>query len=74
MATNNEFHSYNPENIDVSGVTGSASATQFPTGTVKLLKFKARASNIGSFFIGETAVDCHFELDAGDQLAVKSAT
>jgi len=71
MSTCNEFYSYNPMSIDVSGVTGSAVALQFPTGSVKLLKFKARASNIGSFFIGETAVDCHYELDAGDSLSVE---
>lgn len=66
MSTSNEFYSNNPKMIDVSGVTGTATPTQFPTGSVKLVRFKARADNIGSFFIGETTVDCHFELDAGD--------
>jgi hypothetical protein len=68
---NSEYYANNPADIDVSGVTGNATAVQFPTGTVKLLKFKARASNQGSFFIGETPNDLHFELDAGDLLEVE---
>ena len=67
----NEFYSDNPKALDISGVTGSASVLQFPTGSVKLLYLKARADNIGSFFVGETAVDCHYELNAGDQLFVR---
>ena len=70
MSTCNEFYSHNPKMIDVTGVTGSATPLQFPSGTVKLLYFKARADNIGSFFVGETPVDCHYELDAGDSFNV----
>ena len=70
MSTCNEFYSNNPRALDVSGVTGSASVLQFPTGSVKLLYLKARADNEGSFFVGETAVDCHYELDAGDELSI----
>jgi len=71
MSTCNEFYSNNPKAIDVSGVTGSASVLQFPTGSVKLLYFKARADNIGSFFVGESPVDCHYELDAGNSLSLE---
>ena len=71
MSTCNEFYSNNPKAIDVSGVTGSASVLQFPTGSVKLLYFKARADNIGSFFIGESPVDCHYEMDAGNSLSLE---
>jgi len=70
MATNNEFYSYNPENIDVGGVTGSATPVQFPDKPVKILKFKARSTNGASFFVGETPYDLHYELDAGDELSV----
>lgn len=40
--------------------------TQFPSVQVKLARLKAWTSNIGSFFVGESASDLFFELDAGD--------
>lgn len=41
-------------------------ATQFPDIPAKLARFKPWSSNIGSFFIGESANDLFYELDAGD--------
>lgn len=50
-------------------VSGTATDTIFPTGTVSyLFKLRAYAANIGSFFIGFGATGTVFELDAGDEL------
>ena len=65
----NEFYSDNPKALDIGIVTGTKTATQFPTGSVKLLYLKARADNIGSFFVGETEHDLFYEIDAGDELS-----
>jgi len=51
---------------DIRLFSGTASALQFPAVPVKTIRFKAWSSNVGSFFIGETANDLFFELDAGD--------
>ena len=66
MSTCNEFYSYNPKGLDISGVSGSVTAMQFPTGSCKLVRFKAEHNNAGSFFIGETPSDLHYEMRARD--------
>ena len=66
MTTINEMYSYNPKAIDISGVSGSVTALQFPTGSVKLVRFKAAHDNVGSFFVGESPQDLHYEFRARD--------
>lgn len=47
-------------------VTGTASATRFPTGTAQIARFKAHPSNIGTFFVGDEPTSTLFPIDAGD--------
>jgi len=48
-------------------VTGTASETQFPTGTALAVRFKADPTNIGDFFIGDWISNvATYPLNAGD--------
>ena len=66
MGSANELYSYNPRAIDIGVVTGTVTATQLPSGTVKLIRFKANSDNEGSFFVGETEHDLFYEMRARD--------
>ena len=46
-------------------VTGTVATTQFPSGTVGMVRFKAHPDNIGLFTLGD-GVTQSFWLDAGD--------
>lgn len=48
-ATINEQFGNNPQFNDFGLVSGTSSWTQFPSGTAKLLRFKAHPANIGYF-------------------------
>lgn len=65
MTVNSDF-SVSPDDNIFGVVTGSASAVQFPDVTGLMVRFKARSSNPGSFFIGNVATNCVYEIDAGD--------
>lgn len=47
-------------------VTGSATAIQFMTGTVGMMRMKADIDNEGVFRIGNRADSCLYPLNAGD--------
>jgi hypothetical protein len=53
-------------NENIGLVSGSFAGLQFPNLPCKLVRFKALSYNTGSIFIGETANDLFYELDAGD--------
>lgn len=61
-----QFYGDSFTDVDIGAVTGSATALRFPSVPAKLARFKAKASNIGSFFLGQDIGDNHFELDAND--------
>lgn len=65
MAGVTQFYGMSFIGNDIKLFSGTV-ATQFPDVPVKLARFKAWSSNIGSFFIGESTNDRFFELDAGD--------
>lgn len=65
MTINSDF-SVSPTDNIFGTVTGSASAVRFPAIEGLMVRFKARSTNAGSFFIGSDANNCVFELDAGD--------
>ena len=67
-ATINEVFANNPQFNWIGVVTGTASYTQFPSGTAKLLRFKAHPSNEGIFEIVEVggADDGHWPMSPGD--------
>jgi hypothetical protein len=64
----NEQFSDNPQFNLFGVVTGSVSCVQFPSGSAKLLRFKADPSNIGMFKLGAygDAGGCLWPMDAGD--------
>jgi len=48
-------------------VTGTASCTQFISGTANLLRFKADPDNVGTFYLGSYGTgECIWPMDAGD--------
>jgi len=53
-------------------VTGTVSCTQFPTGTCKILRFKADPDNIGQFALGNE-FGCLFPMSPGDDTGWLSA-
>lgn len=64
----NEVYSDNPMRNYFGVITGSASFTQFPSGSAKLARFKANPDNIGMFEIVEWGSNNQgtWILDAGD--------
>lgn len=63
----NEIYSDNPQYNIFGVVTGTVTETQFPSGTAKLLRFKADPDNIGQFFLGTWGTNsCVYPLSAGD--------
>lgn len=67
-ATINEQFSSNPQFNDFGRVAGTSSWTQFPSGTAKLLRFKAHPLNEGTFEIEafDGGRDAPWPLAAGD--------
>ena len=65
MTVNSDF-SVSPDDNTFGTVTGSASAVRFPDLSGLMVRFKARSSNPGSFFLGNSSGNCVYELDAGD--------
>lgn len=67
MTTTNEMFAGNPLYNIFGVVTGTASVTYFPSGSAKLIRWKADPDNIGTFKLGAIPVDeTFFPLDAGD--------
>lgn len=63
----NEAFSDNPQYNIFGMVTGTVSVTQFPSGTAKLLRFKADPDNDGNFLLGAYGTGvCSWPLAAGD--------
>jgi len=65
MTINSDF-SVSPLDNIFGVVTGSVAGIQFPSYEGIMVRFKARSTNVGSFFIGNGANNCVYELDAGD--------
>jgi len=70
-ATIVEVFSGNPMNNVFGYVTGTASTgtvcTQFPSGSAKLLRFKADPDNVGVFKLGAYGTgECLWPMSAGD--------
>ena len=60
----------NPFEFDIFGIiTGTAGVTQFPDIPCSIFTLKARASNVGSFFLSHESgtVNLPYELDAGEE-------
>lgn len=66
MTTINQTFSDSPTDNIFGIVTGSATGIQFPDVQGLMVRFKARSTNVGSFFLGNGQNNCTFELDAGD--------
>ena len=70
MAGINALFSNNPLFNDFGVSTGTSSWTQFPSGTAKLLRFKANPANVGYFeleaFDAASGYDAPWPLAAGD--------
>ena len=70
MAGINAQFSDNPQLNDFGISTGTASWTQFPSGTAKLLRFKANPLNEGTFeleaFDAASGYDAPWPMAAGD--------
>lgn len=63
----NEMFSDNPQDNLFGFVTGSPTAVQLPSGSCKLLRFKADPDNLGTVLLGWWgAGDPTYPLDAGD--------
>lgn len=53
--------------FDVFGViTGTVAATQFPTGSCGMVRFKANPDNSGQFLLGHEAENTVYPMVAGD--------
>lgn len=65
MTITSDF-SVSPDDNTFGTVTGSASAVRFPSYEGLMVRFKARSTNVGSFFLGNGSNNCVYEIDAGD--------
>ena len=66
MTTINQQFSDNPHAREIGLITGSASATQFPDKSCRMIRFKAGEGNSGVFVLGGNANQQLFPLGAGD--------
>lgn len=56
-----------PWEYNLFGIITGSTVAQLPDIPCQMLRFKAKSTNIGSFFIGHNASTCYWELDAGNE-------